>query len=599
MVQDDTEHFAGGLLLTPALTRTLLECCASGTFSGLQLDHGSGDVAAVETEIEQVLPPNSGFYIRDTSVTAAKAERAIKPESIAFGVFGAIAALAAVLIAGQVIGRQLRLGADDLGALRALGASPAMTTSDGLIGIAGAIVIGSSVAVAVAVGMSPFAPIGPVRPLDSSPGIAFDWTVLALGFVVLIVTLSAVAVALAYRRAPHRLARRRSRAGERDPGLARAAATSGMPVAAVAGIRFALKPGARGDAAPLRSAILGAALAVVVVTATLTFGSSLHTLVSHPALYGWNWDYALELPGGGINLDGQQAAQLLDHDPNVSGWTGVSFETLRIDGQTIPILGGDPNATVGPPLLSGHGLEAPDQIVLGATTLAQLHKHVGGTVDASYGTVTTVTHLHIVGTATLPAVGPAFNQHVSMGTGALVSHDLIPGGGSSGGPAGPNAIFVRLRSDANPAESLQSLNQVAAGLNSPATGPVSVLSVQRPGEIVNYRSMGATPALLGAALAAGAIAALALTLIASVRRRRRDLALLKTLGFTRRQLAAAVAWQSSVAVAIGTVIGVPSASRSADSCGTCSPTTSMSCQHRASPSRRSSSSPSARSCSPT
>ena len=96
-----------------------------------------------------------------------------------------------------------------------------------------------------------------------------------------------------------------------------------------------------------------------------------------------------------------------------------------------------------------------------------------------------------------------------------------------------------------------------AGLNSPATGPVSVLSVQRPGEIVNYRSMGATPALLGAALAAGAVAALALTLIASVRRRRRDLALLKTLGFTRRQLAAAVAWQSSVAVAIGTVIGVP------------------------------------------
>ena len=144
-----------------------------------------------------------------------------------------------------------------------------------------------------------------------------------------------------------------------------------------------------------------------------------------------------------------------------------------------------------------------------------------------------------------------------MGTGALVSHDLIPGGGSSGGTAGPNAIFVRLRSDANPAESLQSLNQVAAGLSSPATGPVSVLSVQRPGEIVNYRSMGATPALLGAALAAGAIAALALTLIASVRRRRRDLALLKTLGFTRRQLAAAVAWQSSVAVAIGTVIGVP------------------------------------------
>jgi ABC-type lipoprotein release transport system permease subunit len=51
--------------------------------------------------------------------------------------------------------------------------------------------------------------------------------------------------------------------------------------------------------------------------------------------------------------------------------------------------------------------------------------------------------------------------------------------------------------------------------------------------------------------------ALGLTLAASVRRRRRDLALLKTLGFTRRQLVAAVAWQASVAAVIGIAVGVP------------------------------------------
>jgi ABC-type lipoprotein release transport system permease subunit len=53
------------------------------------------------------------------------------------------------------------------------------------------------------------------------------------------------------------------------------------------------------------------------------------------------------------------------------------------------------------------------------------------------------------------------------------------------------------------------------------------------------------------------VLALALTLVASVRRRRRDLALLKTLGFTRRQLAGVVAWQSTVAVSIGALVGVP------------------------------------------
>ena len=42
-----------------------------------------------------------------------------------------------------------------------------------------------------------------------------------------------------------------------------------------------------------------------------------------------------------------------------------------------------------------------------------------------------------------------------------------------------------------------------------------------------------------------------------MRRRRRELALLKTLGFTRRQLAATVAWQASAAVAVGVIVGVP------------------------------------------
>jgi ABC-type lipoprotein release transport system permease subunit len=85
----------------------------------------------------------------------------------------------------------------------------------------------------------------------------------------------------------------------------------------------------------------------------------------------------------------------------------------------------------------------------------------------------------------------------------------------------------------------------------------SVLGVQRPAEIVNYQSTGDTPAILAAGLAAGAVVALAITLAASVRRRRRDLALLKTFGFTRRQLAVTVAWQASVAALIGIVIGVP------------------------------------------
>ena len=57
---------------------------------------------------------------------------------------------------------------------------------------------------------------------------------------------------------------------------------------------------------------------------------------------------------------------------------------------------------------------------------------------------------------------------------------------------------------------------------------VNLLAAQRPAEIVNYKSMGAMPAVLAGGLAAGAVAALGFTLNASIRRRRRDFALLKT-----------------------------------------------------------------------
>jgi len=81
--------------------------------------------------------------------------------------------------------------------------------------------------------------------------------------------------------------------------------------------------------------------------------------------------------------------------------------------------------------------------------------------------------------------------------------------------------------------------------------------VQRPAEIANAGTLRATPSYLALALVLGAVIALALILIATVRRRRRDLALLKALGFTQRQLAAVVAWQSTVAAVIGIVVGVP------------------------------------------
>ena len=195
-------------------------------------------------------------------------------------------------------------------------------------------------------------------------------------------------------------------------------------------------------------------------------------------------------------------------------------------------------------------------MVLGAGTLRELHKRVGDTVEERSHNGAPV-KLTIVGTATLPPIGVTGSSHLEMGTGALLSYQLIP-------PAarnlfevtpGPNAILVRTRGGASEA-ALRSLQAIGRKLDIAINGG-SVLPVQRPAQIINYGSLGTTPMLLGAALAVGAVSALGITLVTSVRRRRRDLAILKTLGFTGRQLAIAVSVQAGVAAVIGCAIGIP------------------------------------------
>jgi hypothetical protein len=314
-------------------------------------------------------------------------------------------------------------------------------------------------------------------------------------------------------------------------------------------------------------------LAIVMVTGTLTFSASLHTLISRPALYGWNWNYALT---SGNDVP-PKALAALDHDPDVAAWSGYHSISVQINHLTVPVLVGANHASVSAPELSGHAVDADNQIVVGATTLALLHAHVGETVTFSFGSKSTAplylppANLVIVGTATLPAIGGNgnFADHPSMGTGALLSQDLSAAfihASQDPDPNldGPGLVFVRLRSDVAQSAGLANLNKIVGLADSvfakdPKTlgDTDTIIGVQRPAEIVNYQATGATPVILAAGLAVGAILALAPTLIASVRRRRRDLAMLKSLGFTARQVASTIAWQASVIATISAIIGVP------------------------------------------
>jgi hypothetical protein len=221
---------------------------------------------------------------------------------------------------------------------------------------------------------------------------------------------------------------------------------------------------------------------------------------------------------------------------------------------------------------------AADQIVLGGQTLLQLHKHVGDTVVLSYGAPQNApiyvppTRLVIVGTATFPAIGypSSVADHTSMGTGAMVSTRVEPAAlrkaETKSDPLlnGPSMVLVRLRPGVSVSAGRADLQRVVHTVNrvlaaDPGAGgnSIALLGVQRPAEIVTYQSMGVTPVILASGLALGAVVALGLTLAETVRRRRHDLALLKALGLTRRQLSAVTAWQASVAAVVGVVVGIP------------------------------------------
>jgi hypothetical protein len=575
LVQDDIDRTYGVVVATPALIREAATVVprATPTLYGLQLDHHGSDVPAVEQEVFRLVPRGLNVEFHVTSRVVTEVELAVKPESVALGGFGAIAAAVCLVLGAQAISRQVRFGDEERQVVRALGAGPAAAAGDGLLGLLGGVFLGSLLAVGVGVGLSPLSPLGPVRPVYPGLGVAFDWTVLGVGLAVLVGVLWAMGLVLSYRAAPHRVVLTRS-AAARSSTIARSAESAGLPVAAVAGVRFALEPGRGRTAVPVRSALFGSVLAVAMVVAALTFASSLGTLVSHPALYGWNWSYALD-PSNDVP---PQALKLLGHDPDVAAWSGVDYNNVEIDGQTVPVIWGTPRAEVSPPVLSGHGLDANDQIVIGAATLAVLHKHVGDTVLLSYGTPADApfnippTRLVIVGTATFPAVGfiSFVADHTSMGTGALFSEGVLPPAfqRATQGPDpnlnGPNLVFVRLRNGVSAKAGqadMQRITNVANrvfGADPNAVGNyVTVLGVQRPAQIVNYRSIGSTPVVLAVGLAAGTIVALALTLVASVRRRRRDLALLKALGFTPRQLIVAIACQATVAAVVGIIVGIP------------------------------------------
>ena len=303
---------------------------------------------------------------------------------------------------------------------------------------------------------------------------------------------------------------------------------------------MALEPGRGRTAVPVRTGLAGAVLGVAGLVAASFFATSLAGLVRTPALYGWNWDASVPKSGpagGGESVVDRYAADL-GADPAIADMAALRIAYAEMGGEEViahgfRILKG----TVAPTVSEGHAAEGPDEVVLGDKTLRRLGTHIGGTIEAR-GVEGPLT-LRVVGRGPIPYIDTD-----AVADGALMTRQGVD---RLGGPEGYSELVLNWAPGTDEEAARKSLAQ-RVGI---------VIADKPPSDVANLERVQALPAALAAFLALLAVLAVGHALVVTVRRRRRDLAVLKVLGFRRAQVSATVAWQAGLLVLVGLAIGVP------------------------------------------
>ena len=203
-------------------------------------------------------------------------------------------------------------------------------------------------------------------------------------------------------------------------------------------------------------------------------------------------------------------------------------------------------------ITAGVAPAASDEVALGASTMRDAHTAIGRTVDIVLDPAARhprPTRMRVVGTVIVP---PNPFQGTQLGEGAALA---LPGFARTDPGAaaqlGTLPFLVRFAPGVGRDAGLTAIAHDIKGLPNPF-----VAAAERPANVVSLAAIAGLPVALSGLLALIAAGTLAHTLASSTRRRRRDLAVLKTLGFVRAQLRATVAWQASTLTAVAASIGL-------------------------------------------
>ena len=534
---DPVDHPGGVVRLTPAFLKVHdYHYCPCHRFVDVRLKSGATDLAALRRGVQRV----GGGTIDDQRDKSREIQGSIHDlvEALWFSV--ALGALLGVLLIAHVFARLAASASLQYPTLRAVGMTRRQLVALGAARAGSIALVAGAVAVGTSVALSPLAPVGYARKLEPNPGLAIDPLAVGLGGVAVL-----AAVLLAGVLAAVRAARRGEvapvRGGSTRVQVADALARWGLPVTVVTGVRLALTR-RRSSAGPIAgSALVGVILAVVVVSAALTFSASLGHLFSTPRLFGQNWDYRGQLASNLSDTSGTFSMAAVRRDRAIRAVVlGDDDDTVRVDGRQVGVRAMhdvEGKGSIPPTVIEGRAPTRDDEVLLGTKTMSELHLQIGDKVWVQ-GVALGRRKMRIVGRGVLPS-----SYHNELGQGAAMTWSAYQKLGL--GARGDFAIEARVASGADRAETLAKLQRRFG--RSPGL----------PSALADFGGVADLPEIISALLVAVAAGALAQTLVLEVRHRRRDLAILKTIGFDRRQLRATVAWQATTFAAVGLLVGLP------------------------------------------
>ena len=536
---------------TPAFARTVLPRTAYGYVYAVRLRHGAADLGRFESQMRALGASASG---EDTTLAAIEAS--IHPQALGWWILAALAAIVGLAVLVQALVRQSIAEGEDYPTLSALGADRRQLLALGLARNLVIGVLGAAGALVVATALSPLAPLGEARIAESATGVKFDALVLLVGALATVVVVFAAGIWPALRAARTLPTKNRVRA-PRPSAFAGSLAAIGAPPSVVIGVRNAFERRSGGASVPVGSAMLGTILAVTALCGTAVFGASLSHLTATPRLYGDAFQLNFTQADGPPN---QALLKRLEHDPAVSAITEgiaveISVDKLAVGAVAVtPVRGGILFASV-----EGHVPTGIHQIALGAATIRQLGVRLGSVVRVTVPSPSGGTRsaaFQVVGQVSFPVLGGA----VGLGSGAVMTRAGYERAVCPVGP-GDTACLARLLSGPTDGGLLVSVvpgrrgvaavNRYLHAYQSIVALPVTPTSLVNFGEAVNF------PLIFGGLLAISGAATLVHLLVVSVSRRRREMGLLKSLGFVNRQIAATVAWQATALALAGVVVGLP------------------------------------------